>query len=74
MTDAAEYGLMLWDGKSKGTVNNMDPRTIVRGNGDSDCSPHWRERASMEPRTIVRGNLLHAEARRRRGRASMEPR
>jgi hypothetical protein len=23
MADAAEYGLMLWDGKSKGTVNNV---------------------------------------------------
>jgi hypothetical protein len=23
MADAAEYGLMLWDGKSKGTVNNI---------------------------------------------------
>ncbi len=23
MSDAAEYGLMLWDGKSKGTVNNV---------------------------------------------------
>ncbi|MBI2683476.1 MAG: hypothetical protein HYX26_09735 [Acidobacteriales bacterium] len=23
MVDAAEYGLMLWDGKSKGTVNNI---------------------------------------------------
>lgn len=23
MADAAEYGLMLWDGKSKGTVNNL---------------------------------------------------
>lgn len=23
MVDAAEYGLMLWDGKSKGTVNNV---------------------------------------------------
>jgi hypothetical protein len=23
MTQAAEYGLMLWDGKSKGTVNNV---------------------------------------------------
>ena len=21
MADAAEYGLMLWDGKSKGTIN-----------------------------------------------------
>ena len=23
MADAAEYGLMLWDGKSKGTINNV---------------------------------------------------
>jgi hypothetical protein len=23
MAEAAEYGLMLWDGKSKGTVNNV---------------------------------------------------
>src|SRR5260370_20060979 len=23
MADGAEYGLMLWDGKSKGTVNNV---------------------------------------------------
>ncbi|MGH9467097.1 MAG: hypothetical protein ACRD1Y_07050 [Terriglobales bacterium] len=23
MADAAEYGLMLWDGRSKGTVNNV---------------------------------------------------
>jgi hypothetical protein len=23
MSEAAEYGLMLWDGKSKGTVNNV---------------------------------------------------
>jgi hypothetical protein len=23
MADAAEYGLMLWDGKSKGTINNI---------------------------------------------------
>jgi hypothetical protein len=23
MADTAEYGLMLWDGKSKGTVNNV---------------------------------------------------
>ena len=23
MADAAEYGLMIWDGKSKGTVNNV---------------------------------------------------
>jgi hypothetical protein len=23
MAQAAEYGLMLWDGKSKGTVNNV---------------------------------------------------
>ena len=23
MANAAEYGLMLWDGKSKGTINNV---------------------------------------------------
>ena len=23
MAEAADYGLMLWDGKSKGTVNNV---------------------------------------------------
>ena len=23
MADAAEYGLMIWDGKSKGTINNV---------------------------------------------------
>jgi hypothetical protein len=23
MANAAEYGLMLWDGKSKGTINNI---------------------------------------------------
>ncbi len=23
MADTAEYGLMLWDGKSKGTINNV---------------------------------------------------
>ena len=23
MAEAAEYGLMLWDGKSKGTINNV---------------------------------------------------
>ena len=23
MAETAEYGLMLWDGKSKGTVNNV---------------------------------------------------
>ena len=23
MADTAEYGLMLWDGKSKGTINNI---------------------------------------------------
>jgi hypothetical protein len=23
MADTAEYGLMLWDGQSKGTVNNL---------------------------------------------------
>ena len=34
MAEAAEYGLMLWDGKSKGTVNNVvnlsrDHRPVV---------------------------------------------
>ena len=23
MTDAVQYGLMLWDGKSEGTINNV---------------------------------------------------
>ncbi len=30
MADAAEYGLMLWDGKSKGTINNV--LNLSRGN------------------------------------------
>ena len=30
MADAAEYGLMLWDGKSKGTINNV--MNLSRGN------------------------------------------
>jgi hypothetical protein len=32
MAEAAEYGLMLWDGKSKGTVNNVV-------NLSRDCKP-----------------------------------
>ena len=30
MAEAAEYGLMLWDGKSKGTINNV--LNLSRGN------------------------------------------
>ena len=36
MAEAAEYGLMLWDGKSKGTVNN-----VVNLSRTSDENDGW---------------------------------
>lgn len=46
MTVACDVGLMVWDGKSKGTLNNIK-RLIDAGKQCYVCIPHLREKHSL---------------------------
>ncbi len=54
MAEAAEYGLMLWDGKSKGTVNNVV--NLSRDHNRWSCTSRQQSSsAPTRPLTISRG-------------------
>ena len=46
MTNDCDFGLMIWDGKSKGTLNNIK-RLIDAGKQCYVCIPHLKERHSL---------------------------
>ena len=46
MTNDCDFGLMIWDGKSKGTLNNIK-RLIDAGKQCYVCLPHLKERHSL---------------------------
>ena len=51
MAEAAEYGLMLWDGKSKGTVNNSSTCHAITSRSSS-TSPQRGNFARSRPSPI----------------------
>lgn len=46
MTNDCDFGLMIWDGKSKGTLNNIK-RLIEAGKQCYVCIPHLKEKHSL---------------------------